>query len=145
MSQIVKTRKARKFMLQLVYQWHLAGQSAAELIAQNHEGSEDKFPLFSEEIQHFMQHVPSVEACLNRHLDREKHKISAIEWSILMLGCHELMRHRDQPAHFPKIITESMLLANDFVVPASIKYVNAVLDSVAKEMGQEDHGRSSDN
>ena len=136
----LKKRKVRKIMLQVIYQWHITGQALQELVEQHGEVSQTIWPLFEHDMQHFIQHKSEINGYLDQAIDRDKHKISAIEWSILMLGCHELMCFSDQKDQFPQIITESMLLANDFVVPSSIKYINAVLDHVAHQIKKQHHG-----
>ena len=64
--------------------------------------------------------------------DREISALDAIELAILRLSTHELEQCPDVPAVV--IINEGVELAKTFGADQSYKYINGVLDKVAKKL-----------
>ena len=67
-------------------------------------------------------------------LDRPIEELDTIERAILHIGCYELEYHNDIP--WKSIVNESVELAKTFGAEDSYKYINSILDKVAKELRQ---------
>ena len=67
-------------------------------------------------------------------LDRPIEELDTIERAILHIGCYELEHHNDIP--WKSVINESVELAKIFGAEDSYKYINGILDKVAKELRQ---------
>ena len=65
-------------------------------------------------------------------LDRSVDELDTIERAILHIGCYELEYHDDIP--WRAAINESVELAKIFGAENSYKYINGILDKVAKEL-----------
>jgi transcription antitermination protein NusB len=73
-------------------------------------------------------------------------RLALVDRSILRLGVHELLDGRTPPK---VVIAESLKLAREFSTAESPRFINGVLDSVAKELatgnGQLATGNDNDN
>jgi N utilization substance protein B len=76
---------------------------------------------------------------LEPHLDRESGQIDPVERAILLIGCFELRDRLEIP--FKVVISEAVELAKLFGATDSYKYVNSILDEVAKITRQSERGR----
>ena len=65
-------------------------------------------------------------------LDRSVDELDTIERAILHIGCYELEYHDDIP--WRAVVNESVELAKIFGAENSYKYINGILDKVAKEL-----------
>jgi N utilization substance protein B len=52
----------------------------------------------------------------------------------LRIGCYELVHHIEIP--YPIVLNEAIELAKDFGATDSFKYINSILDEVAKKVRQ---------
>lgn len=127
--------KARKFALQAIYQWQMTNQAPEEIKQQFeiHENlSKADLGLFYE----FLENVPEKKALLDAAfadlLDRKIDELGPIELAILRLGTYELTYRFDIPHQV--IIHEWLSLARDYGAQGSFKYVNGVLDKLAKRI-----------
>jgi N utilization substance protein B len=76
------------------------------------------------------------------HLDRESDQIDPVERAILLIGCFELRDRLEIP--FKIVISEAVELAKLFGATDSYKYVNSILDEVAKIIRQSERGSAAD-
>ena len=67
-------------------------------------------------------------------LDRELKEIDPVERAILLIGGFELMEKIEVP--YKVVINESVELAKLFGASDSFKYVNSILDQLAKQYRQ---------
>ena len=67
-------------------------------------------------------------------LDRDINQLNPVERSILRIGCYELVHHIEIP--YPIVLDEAIELAKDFGATDSFKYINSILDEVAKKVRQ---------
>lgn len=75
-----------------------------------------------------------LEALISPFLDRPLEEISPIEHALLWIGAFEL---KDRPEIPWKVsIFEAVELAKRYGAPESHKYVNAILDKIARSLGR---------
>lgn len=130
---------ARERSLQALYQWQLAGQSIQEIESQFLSDPEDENRDMRQAdvvyFQKLLHGIPiqlreldeEIEPCLDRSIAQ----LDPIELTILRLGCYELRHCTDVP--FRVVINEAVELAKKFGAERSHKYVNGVLDKIAKK------------
>jgi transcription antitermination protein NusB len=126
---------ARKFAMQALYQWQLAGQSYAELL--NQYVQEDGFAdadreYFEALVQGATESGESLDAELGTLLDRPVAQLDPIEHAVLMIGLHELRTQLEVP--YRVVINEGVDLAKRFGATDGHKFVNAVLDRAARRL-----------
>ena len=126
--------RARRYALQAAYQWAMSLTDYDALLQQ-----------YSKEMQHvevdtdYFQTL--ITAVVNKHtvldqsfasyIDRDIKRLSPIECAVLRLATYELRDHLEIP--YRVVINEWVELAKQFGATDGHKFVNAVLDKLAKD------------
>jgi N utilization substance protein B len=127
-------RKARRFALQALYEWSISQNPMFEIEARYRvENDMHKVDLdyFHELIHETVMHSEQIDDAFMTHLDRKLHELDHVERAILRIGTYELMHRLDVP--YRVVINEGIELAKDFGATDSHRYVNGILDEVAKQ------------
>lgn len=135
-------RKARRFGLQAVYQWQLAGGDAHEIEAWfRTENDMHKVDLdyFHQLLKGVIAEVEDLDAALKPVLDRPVKELSQVEKAILRIGVWELLHRPDVP--WKVVVNEAIELARLFGAEEAHRYVNGVLDKVARRVRPAEMGR----
>jgi len=132
-------RRSREFALQGLYSWLLAGQQVLDIAAQletakGFDRADGAY--FSLLLGGVIEQQQALEAALVPCLDRRVNELSPVERAILLLGAWELKNSAEVP--YRVVINEAVELAKSFGGTDGHKYVNGVLDKLAKSLrGQE--------
>ena len=127
--------RARELALQAIYQWRMSGGDHLEIEKTTRaEKSLGRFDieLFSQLLRGIVEHNQALVAAITPHLDRDMNELSPIEFSVLLLGAFELIRHPEVP--YRVVINESVELAKTFGGTDGHKFVNGVLDKLAAQV-----------
>lgn len=134
-------RKARRFALQAIYQWQLAEGEAHEIEAwfrvENDMRKVDT-DYFHELLKGVIAESASLDQALTPFLDRPVKELSQVEKAILRIGAFELQHRPDVP--WRVVINEAIELAKLFGAEEAHKYVNGVLDKLARRARPEETG-----
>ena len=125
--------KARRFTLQALYQMQLTGDSASVVEQQflnDHEMKRVDTTYFHEVLSGIAAAQDSLLETITPHLDRDLSEIDPVEKAVLLIGAYELKERIDIP--YKVVINESVELAKQFGATDSFKYVNSILDQIAK-------------
>jgi N utilization substance protein B len=131
---LAQRRKARTLVVQALYQWYISKSDPLEIEAQFHEqnGGKIDWEYFSEV---FLE-IPMQQEALDKHisplLDRELNSLDPVERALLYLGTFELANRIDIPCRV--VINECVELAKTFGATDGHKYINGVLDKLAKNL-----------
>jgi N utilization substance protein B len=128
-------RKARRALVQAVYQWQMAGGTTAEIEAEfESNGSLDKADadLFRELLRGVLLNCDEVDALLAPVLDRPIRELSNVECAVLRIGARELATREDIP--YSVTIDEYVELTKLFGAEQGHKFVNGVLDKLARSL-----------
>ena len=128
-------RKARRFALQALYQWHIAGGNLSKIEAQfRSENAMHKvdLPFFHELLHEIPANVATLDQLLEPLLDRKKSDLGVVELSALRIGAYELCHRIDIP--YRVCINEGVELAKVFGAEDSYRFVNGVLDKLARQV-----------
>ena len=130
-----KRSRSRRLGLQALYQWQVTGDDLGEII--NHFLAENREKEF--EVDYFRDLVSGVparldelDAVLQPRLDRPVEEVDLVERALLRLGAYELLAHPEIP--YRVIINEAVELAKTFGADQGHRYINGVLDKVAREL-----------
>lgn len=148
-------RAARQRALQALYQWQLTGQSARDIERQFVPTEKDQaakeppsavepdremeealdmagadLALFRELLHGVLERLEEWDAQIMPHLDRAMDSLDPVERLVLRMGTYELSERLDIPCRV--VINEAVELAKAFGAEASHKYINGVLDKVAR-------------
>ena len=125
-------RKARRALLQAVYQWQLSDNSLADIRADFHGGDALKKgdgQFFDEMLAIALNGSDELDECYRSLLDRKLEQLDQVERAILRLATAELRDRIDIP--YRVVIDEYVELAKSFGAEDSHKYINGVLDKLA--------------
>lgn len=128
-------KRARRLALQALYQWQLSGLDLNK-IEQQFLQEQD---LRRADVGYFSELLHKVPACLDEidkellpHLDRGIEEVDPIERALLRLGVYELKFKMEVP--YKVVINEGVNLAKTFGSADSYKFINGILDKVARKL-----------
>jgi N utilization substance protein B len=128
-----RRHQARHYLIQALYRQHMTGESAGVLrddfLAEYNFAKTDT-AYFRDALAAVLRHTGELDAQMQPFLDREPEALGPVERAILRLGTWELSERSDIP--FRVVLDEAVGLARKFGATDSHKYVNAVLDKVAR-------------
>ena len=127
--------RTRRVALQALYQWQMTGHTAEELHAQFKErplpGGFD--PVFFDAlVGGVIIEFEDLDTEIAVFTDRPIAELDPVERAILRMGTHELRSMAEVP--WRTVIDEAVELARTFGADQSHKYVNGVLDRVARRL-----------
>jgi N utilization substance protein B len=131
-----KRHKARHYAMQALYQWHMADAQLNDIEAEFR--ADYDFGKVDGEYFHALLHeipprVDDIEAVFGPFMvERSLEELDPIERALLRIGCYELMERIDVP--YKVVINESVNLAKKFGATDSHKFINGVLDQVARQL-----------
>lgn len=128
-------RKARRALVQALYQWQMNEASAAHLAAEFSASGTLKGadrPFFNQVLETALARVKELDGLYEGALDRARERLDGVELAILRLGVCELLCREDVPV--PVVINEYVELAKVFGAQDSHKYINGVLDKLAPQV-----------
>ena len=139
-SKIFKARhKARYYALQALYGWTISGNALSHIESYFlQEKNIAKFDLeyFQKLLYDIPEHVEMLDMLIKPHAQRSLMEISPIELTILRMATYELKFNIDVP--YRVIINEALLLTKIFGATDSYKFVNGILDKLAKILRSEE-------
>jgi N utilization substance protein B len=124
-------RRARRLLIQALYQHQLAKHPLSTLVGQFHLHPDmiKADPIyFHDLLKKVVSDLPSLETIFVPFLDRPENQLGPVERAILWLGTTELRDRLDVPAVV--ILNESIELAKTFGATDAHAYINAVLEKV---------------
>ncbi len=128
-------RKARHYGMQALYQWYMAGASLTDIEAEfraDYDFSQVDLAYFQALLHEIPGCVDELEEILEPLLDRGLDELDPIERTLLRMGTFELARRPDVP--YKVVINEAVALAKKFGATDGHKYINGVLDKVARQL-----------
>jgi transcription antitermination protein NusB len=149
--------QARRYAMLALYQWQVTGQSPGEIgghflndpiwmgevadaLAVAAEDAAHEAPegegydndLFRQLLTGVPDHVKELDAVLQPLLDRRVDQVDPVERAILRLGVYELVHCPEIP--YRVVINEAVDLAKSFGAEQGHRYVNGVLDKIARQV-----------
>lgn len=127
--------RARRLAVQALYQWQLGEGRAADIEAQFRADPESRsggadLDYFHELLHEVGGRRSALDEALTPHLDRPFEQLDPVERAILWVGAYELAARWDVP--YRVVINEAVELARTFGGENAHRYVNAVLDRLAR-------------
>lgn len=128
-------RRARKLALQALYQWLMSGSDLHEIEAQfrviNNMEKVD-FEYFCRLLKGVPEHLTELESSLSPFIDREIAGLNPIELTTLRIGAFELIHCPEIP--YKVVLDESISLTKEFGSQDGHRYVNGVLNNLARQV-----------
>jgi len=132
-------RKSRELALQMLFQLDMGKQSAEQVrgtfwserkdLDQKVRGFADElFCIASERSQ-------EIDQVIERNAEHWRmERMAAVDRNLLRAGVAEMLGFPETPR--PVVINEALEIARRYSTPESVQFVNGVLDSVARELGE---------
>ena len=128
-------RRARALALQALYHRHFSkspiNDIEAEFMVDNDMSKVDS-AFFRDLIRGVHREQAELDRLIEPFLDRSLAEVDPIELAIVRLGAYELKNRIDVP--YRVVINEGIELAKVFGAEDSFKYVNGVLDKLARQL-----------
>lgn len=127
--------RARRLVLQAIYQWQLSGLDVADLEAQfstNDGMKRADAGYFRELVRGIVSRTDELDSAFAPLLDRAVDALDQVERAALRLGTYELLFGLDVPVRV--VIDEAVTLASTFGAEGSHSYINGVLDKLARQL-----------
>jgi len=127
--------QARQYAIQALYQWQVTGQDLSEIEAQfleKEELAKADVGLFVELLHGVPGNLQELDQAVDPLLDRPLAQVDPVERAVLRLGTFELIHHLDIP--YRVVINEAVELAKRFGADQGHRYVNGVLDKLARRL-----------
>ena len=126
---------ARRAAVQALYQWDLTQQKAQD-IESSFMKIHDMMNVDRKYLTDILAQVPNVEEELEEsitpHIGRDFSSLDPVERAILRLGAFELKFRADVPTKV--VLNEMIELAKVFGADHSYKFINSVMDKLAKNL-----------
>lgn len=126
---------ARRCALQAMYQWQIADTSIHDIeseFLQYHLNKTIDIAYFKELIHGIPVYKQEIDMAMQPFLGRLLDEIDPIELAVLRLAIYEFIKRQDVP--YRVIINEALQLTKKFGSIDGYKFVNGVLDRVAKKI-----------
>lgn len=133
--------RARKRAVQALYQWHVTGQEAGDILAQFREmqsAARDDGAYFETLVRQVVEHAEALDEALAPFVERSAGQVDPVERSVLRLAAWELRECPEVP--WRVVLDEAVELAHLFGATHGHSFVNAVLDRAAREWRADEIG-----
>jgi len=127
-------KKARRYAVQGIYQWHMSGNQIKDIEQQFLETINAKkvdIEYFQEILLNTLTDIAQIDELIIPVLDRDIEEVNPVELAIIRLACYELKARLDVP--YRVVINEALELTKTFGAQDGHKFVNGILDKLAKE------------
>ncbi len=133
-------RKSRELALQMLFQFDMGKQNADQVRAtfwRERKDMDKKVQEFADGLFRVAsERVEEIDALIERNAEHWRmERMAAVDRNLLRTGVAEFLGFPDTPR--PVVINEALEIARRYSTPESVQFVNGVLDSVARELGQE--------
>jgi len=128
-------KKARRYAIQGIYQWHLSGNPIKDIELQFLESINAKkvdIEYFQEILINTLTSITEIDDLLKPILDRDLEEVNPVELAVLRLASYELNSRLDVP--YKVVINEALELTKTFGASEGHKFVNGVLDKLARQL-----------
>lgn len=136
-------RRARRFLVQALYQWQVSGEDPGDVLLQFVDGrnlGNADVDYFREVMRAIPADVDTLDAQIAPLLERSVAMIDPVERGILRLACYELRDRLEVPARV--VIDEAIELAKAFGAEQGHRFVNGVVDRLARRLRPREFGRA---
>ncbi len=131
----IPRHNARQYALQAIYQWQLSGTPIQEIEVQFvkfHVTKKVDLDYFKEVISGVVKLQHELDKQIAPYIERAISEVDPVELAILRIATYEFVKRLDVP--YRVIINEGLELAKKFGSIEAFKFINSVLDRVARQL-----------
>ncbi len=132
-------RKSRELALQMLFQLDMGQQTpdhVRDTFWNERKDLDDKVRGFADELFTLAsEREKEIDEMIERNAEHWRmERMAVVDRNVLRVGVAEFLGFPDTPR--PVVINEALEIGRRFSTPESVQFINGVLDSVAREMGQ---------
>ena len=125
--------KTRTYAMEIIYQWLHNDTPVSEVLDRYETKYAVDIVYLRDVVEGALSKRPEIDAMIEPTLaNRSLDEITHIEYAILLIACYELMHQYDIP--YKVVINEALNIAKQYGAQDAHKFINSVLDIVAKEV-----------
>ncbi len=138
MSKAGTRRKSRELALQMLFQMDM-GQQTPDHVRRTfwneRKDLDEKVREFADELFAIAaEREEQIDGIIERNAEHWRmERMAAVDRNVLRIGVAEFLGFPDTPR--PVVINEALEIGRRFSTPESVQFINGVLDSVARELG----------
>jgi transcription antitermination protein NusB len=137
--KITPRHRAREIALQAIYQWQFTDDPSTKLELQFSQDINPKkvdIAYFIKLLKGVIKESSTLDETMLPILDRKLSDLNPVELAVLRLAIYELIYNLDVPCKV--VINEALELAKTFGSIEGFKYVNGILDKVARKLREQE-------
>jgi len=139
-EHLAAKRRARKRLVQALYQWQLNKSPAGEIITQflteQDMGKVDQ-TFFQKSLHGIIDNFDEIKAEITPLMERSSYDVGEVENAIMMIGVFELKNHIETP--YKVILNEAIELAKQYGGEGSHTFINGTLHKASKNLRPLEH------
>ena len=128
--------RSRRTAVQALYQWQMNSNAISEIIdeflAERSELKKADKEYFCDLVKGISENTDELLGEIKPVLDRDPAQLDPVERAILLIGAYELKHHPELAWRI--VVNESVELAKMFGAEQSFKYINGVMDKIARRI-----------
>jgi transcription antitermination protein NusB len=127
--------QARKSAVQAIYQWQMTRYNLSEIERQfleEHGIGKGELAYFQDLLHNVPGRLDVIDEAIGEFTSRPVEQIDPVERAILRISTYELLCHPEIP--YRVVVNEGINLAKEFGATQSHKFVNGLLDRLAKKL-----------
>ncbi len=133
-------RRARKRLVQALYQWQLNESPANDIINQflteQDMGKVDQ-TFFQQTLRNIIKDMDAIKAEIDPLMDRSSYAVGEVEKAIMMIGIYEFKNHLETP--YKVILNEAIELAKQYGGDGAHTFINGTLHKASKKFRKLEH------
>ena len=129
--------RARRYVIQALYEWQVSGNSPKAIEEQfliEHQTRKFDRPYFHELLIGITEQIEDLDTEISPLSERPFKEVDLVEKAILRLGCFELKNRIDIP--YRVVINEAIELTKTFGAEEAYRFVNGTMDKLAENLRQ---------
>lgn len=139
MSKSGTRRKSRELALQMLFQLDMGGQAPEDVLRtfwSERKDLDEKVRSFADTLFNIAcERQQEIGEIIERNAEHWRmERMAAVDRNLLRAGVAEFLGYPKTPPAV--IINEALEIARRFSTPESVQFINGVLDSVARELGE---------
>jgi len=139
-EHLAAKRRARKRLVQALYQWQLNKSSAGLIINQflteQDMGKVDQV-FFQKTLRGIIENMDEIQADITPLMERSSFSVGEVEKAIMMIGVYEFKNHMETP--YKVILNEAIELAKQYGGDGSHSFINGTLHKASKKFRPLEH------
>ncbi len=133
-------RRARKRLVQALYQWQLNESPAQDIITQflteQDMGKVDQ-SFFQNTLKDIVENMAEIRAEIDPLMERSTYAVGEVEKAIMMIGVYELKNHSETP--YKVILNEAIELAKQYGGDGAHTFINGTLHKASVKLRPLEH------